>query len=307
MMEWFVLLLLVPTIVVPVVLLWGFAGCNLVFEAEPDIPAPQNLRAIPISVSEISLTWISMSANLIFEIHRATDGNPLEFLAAVSSPPFVDPPNFGNPTPLEPGVTYNYQVFAVDGDSKSLGSEVVRARPLAFHFDLSTLNGTNQGASGDCIVQQISSNLLKNWGTVVRLHVRGSTSEDLTINGIYISRVAGAGVPTNPNPDAYDSDADITLIALGVFVPANNSISVDLPSPYTIPAPPEDLLIAFDISSIAGQGRVREAPLSGAAAFTRNATQQASMPDRFPNPADPMLTYTALPNRIYLVEKIEVL
>jgi len=35
-MEWLTLLFLVPAIVVPIVLLAGFAGCNLVFEATPD-------------------------------------------------------------------------------------------------------------------------------------------------------------------------------------------------------------------------------------------------------------------------------
>jgi len=308
MLEWFLLLLLVPAIVVPVVLLLGFAGCNLVFQAEADppvLPKPENLVATPISVSEISLNWIDTGAGLQFEVYRAKDGSPFELLGTVPTPPFIDPPSFGNPPPLEPGVTYNYQVFTVDGDNKSEGSEVVRARPLAFGFDLSVLNGVNQGAAGDCIVQKIGSALLKNWGTVVRIQVRGATDGDLFINSIYISRVSPLGAPANPNPDPYDADTDITLIAAGVLVPANNSVSLELPSIYIISDPPVDLLIAFDIG--APQGRVRRAQLSEATAFTRNATQQAALPDRFPNPTDPTLTFNIEQNRLYLVERIEVL
>ena len=35
MMEWLILCLLVPAVVVPVVLLWGFVGCNWIFGLDP--------------------------------------------------------------------------------------------------------------------------------------------------------------------------------------------------------------------------------------------------------------------------------
>ena len=35
MLEWMTLVLLVPVVIVPIVLLFGFAGCQLVFQAEP--------------------------------------------------------------------------------------------------------------------------------------------------------------------------------------------------------------------------------------------------------------------------------
>lgn len=41
MIEWVVLVLLVPVILIPVVLLFGFAGCNWFFGLEETFPAPQ--------------------------------------------------------------------------------------------------------------------------------------------------------------------------------------------------------------------------------------------------------------------------
>jgi hypothetical protein len=97
------------------------------------------------------------------------------------------------------------------------------------------------------------------------------------------------------------------MVAVGILVPQNTSVPVNLASTYTIPDPPEDLLIAFDISSNSGQGRVRHAPLAGLLTYQRDATQQASQADRFPNSADPTLTYNTLSNKLFLLEKIEVL
>jgi hypothetical protein len=75
-MEWFILRLLVPAIVVPVVLLWGFAGCDFVFKLDPrpsGLSEPEGLAATPISVTEISLTWSSANIDAAFEIQRAKE------------------------------------------------------------------------------------------------------------------------------------------------------------------------------------------------------------------------------------------
>ena len=56
MTEWLLLLLLVPAIVVPVVLLFGFAGCG--FEGYVPLSAPIIESAIGTSVSSIRLTWM---------------------------------------------------------------------------------------------------------------------------------------------------------------------------------------------------------------------------------------------------------
>jgi hypothetical protein len=305
-MEWLTLLLLVPAVVVPVVLLWGFAGCDWVFKLdEHEFPEKPVLEATPISVTQIELTWVKAEPDLEFDIHRSANGGPFELIASVPDPPFTDPPSFGNPPPLEPGVTYNYQVFAIKGDL-SEGSDIVSARPLAFHFDLAATGINDGGFGGDCIVQRIGAALLKNWGTVVAIHVRGATDRDLTIGAIHISRVARPGAAGNPTPDQYDSDVDITLVTPGVLAPINTPVRLILPGVYTIAEQLEDLLIAFDISDVAGQGRIRRAPLTGATAFTRNGSQQAALQDRSPNPGDPG-TFNTQGNEVFLLEKIEVL
>ena len=57
MMDWVLLLVLVPAIVVPIVLLFGFAGCQLVFPLTDVGTAPINLTALADSRSAITLRW----------------------------------------------------------------------------------------------------------------------------------------------------------------------------------------------------------------------------------------------------------
>src|SRR5262245_58317351 len=66
-MEWLILCLAVPAIVVPVVLLWGFVGCDLVFklDAPPEVMAPVNLVATPRSGTALSLTWQNTDPNAV--------------------------------------------------------------------------------------------------------------------------------------------------------------------------------------------------------------------------------------------------
>jgi hypothetical protein len=153
-------------------------------------------------------------------------------------------------------------------------------------------------------VQRLGAGLLRNWGQVVRIHIRGSTTDSLLINNMYISRVARPGDPANPAPDAYDAHSDLALVASGVAVPSGASIAVAVNGNFSIPDPLEDILIAFDIAQ--GQGQARQVTLSGANAFVGRGTQQASEQNRFPNPTDPARTYNNQPNRLYLIEKIEV-
>ena len=55
-MEWLILFLLAPVIIVPIVLLFGFCGCG--FTGHGRSPsAPFNLKATAISDSAISLSW----------------------------------------------------------------------------------------------------------------------------------------------------------------------------------------------------------------------------------------------------------
>ena len=57
MMEWVLLALLVAAIVIPIVLMFGFAGCDLIFKLKDPQPGPANLVAVAESRSAIKLTW----------------------------------------------------------------------------------------------------------------------------------------------------------------------------------------------------------------------------------------------------------
>ena len=193
-MEWLILCLLVPAIVVPVVLLWGFTGCDRIYGVSlPQLPP--DLTATPIAIDAIRLDWvISEMDSLRFEISRAKDDGPYELLSTVSSPTlsFVD-------TPLESGITYNYFInaaFSDDSDNKSPPSNIASARTLAFVADLSMPQ--NIAPADYCFVQRISAAKLHNNGTKVRITLQGAPSGNILINSIFISRAAAAG-------DPYDS------------------------------------------------------------------------------------------------------
>src|SRR5437870_178468 len=89
MAEWLILLVLVPAIVVPVVLVVGFAGCRFVPGVPPFFVTID--AAIGKSLSAITLTWhSSSSATQTFDIERTHPNGsvdpPFEALAS----PFDD-------------------------------------------------------------------------------------------------------------------------------------------------------------------------------------------------------------------------
>src|SRR4051794_8523228 len=78
-MQWLTLLFLVPAILVPVVLLFGFSGCAQLAgidgptEDPPPPPPtpPTNLSAKAISATSIKLTWVAGDINVnTFEVKR---------------------------------------------------------------------------------------------------------------------------------------------------------------------------------------------------------------------------------------------
>src|SRR5688572_7380527 len=101
MTEWVMLVVLVPAVIVPVVLLWGFADCDVVCKLKERPAAPQGVAATPTSESAMTVDWLTVATGQTFEVHRAADGGPFEVVANISAPPFIDPPYFGNPPPLQ--------------------------------------------------------------------------------------------------------------------------------------------------------------------------------------------------------------
>jgi hypothetical protein len=103
MPEWLILVLLVPAIVVPVVMLIGFVGCNFVPGAAPFFIIIDS--AVGASPSSILLTWESPGYQpTSFDILRTDSSGGWTFLqGAASASPFLD-------TGLDPGSSYIYRV-----------------------------------------------------------------------------------------------------------------------------------------------------------------------------------------------------
>src|SRR5262245_44895916 len=146
-MDWLILVLGVPAILIPLVLLLGFAGCPPSYVAcvddsdcpvgthcengscianEPDRPsAPESLHAISRDDHSVSLTWTNTDpAATDFQIERTEDGDNFDQ---------IDPSNLSNLSStgatarspdLHEGVTYIYRVSAVlDGQVSEQASD----------------------------------------------------------------------------------------------------------------------------------------------------------------------------------------
>ena len=136
-MDWLILLLLVPAIIVPIVLLCGFAGCAPLAQAcegDGDCPAgtrcvdgacvegvlagrrpsaPVDLGANAVSDSEIDLSWTNNELAVInFQVQRAEEDEDFAPISEPTGQTFQD-------TGLEEGTTYLYQVRAFDGEEFS--------------------------------------------------------------------------------------------------------------------------------------------------------------------------------------------
>lgn len=152
LLDWLLLIVSVPAIIVPTVWLLGFAGCaplasrcvsdvdcpagtrcddGFCFSADPALPppsAPQNLSAIASSDRSITLSWSNTEpAATDFQIERAPENG--EF---VIIPPPVDlsPTGATDSTGLQEGATFIYRVSAVIGQERSEPSDTSSATVL---------------------------------------------------------------------------------------------------------------------------------------------------------------------------------
>jgi hypothetical protein len=320
-MEWLILLLLVPAVVVPVVVLWGFAGCK--FErgvGPPPAPviAPVNLQASARSDQRIDLSWNKGDMNTTsYTIDRAPEGG--EFvtiadrvtIAEGGYPPltqFFDDNIVVNGIGLLPNTTYIYRVttiVATEPEPSDPAEANAKTFALAFHLkDQASSQNYTANTGNSCFVQRIPAAQLLADGSKLRLQVWGSSLtsavNNVTVHRIYISRVANPG-----NPNNYQSAGDIKPVLISdltfpndqpIFLPDLRENPIDYTLDQTM-----DLIIAFDFTATAAQSILRRFDQPGVAVYKKGGVQQAAGPLR------DAAGYIPEKDRLYLVTKIIVL
>jgi hypothetical protein len=307
MTEWLTLLLLVPAVVVPVVLLVGFAGCDRFFGLQ-HVDTPPPVPVVPVIVSAegtsgtvITLTWTYAGAAADFQFERMKlPERTTETFTAATSPHNDDNQGQG----LEPGTDYLYRVQAIGSDGEAgdwsnpapnvLGTTLPFQTTFAWTAD-EQARSTDAPVQGFSMVQRIEAARLSMSGRRVRLTLRAGSLGNASIASIYISRPDPA-----PGKDPYDSDSDLTLISSAVIVPANNSVLVPAIGSihYALDAE-QPLLVAIDFDATVPSGiKIVDNVLStDASTYYKVAAAEAANPDR--------TGFTPV-NRMFIVEKIEV-
>ena len=301
-MNWFLLFLLIPLVLLPVVLLCGFAGCAQIAdlgESTDPPPAPSNLIAKTAGASRISLHWQDNSGGTAnFVVERTTiapdgSGSLSPVVPELIGTFFVD-------TGLPEGTTFLYQVKAVgssDGSNYAMATTFRTTEPptwnTAFEVQLLTISEffDDNHFDNSCIVQRIDRAHLKFGGTKVRITLRGSIENNLMIDNVTISPASAIGKPEESSEDPVDvlmaGSATVTL-------PANDPETLD-PTAYPLD-PNKDLIIAFNINE--GGGVILKADLSGCSVFYKKNASDATHRKRS--------GYKVTENAVFLVEKIEV-
>lgn len=104
-MEWVTLLVVAPAMLIPLVILFGFAGCSARLSPGPLLP-PVVTLATPVDERTIRLEWTNPNSSTVrFDILRTPEG-PGPPPADNQQSPFID-------QQLTPGVTYAYRVRAI--------------------------------------------------------------------------------------------------------------------------------------------------------------------------------------------------
>lgn len=280
MAEWLTFWLLVPAVVVPVVLLVGFAGCDYVLQLiHVDPTAPMIDSATGKAATIITLIWHWDGVPQSYQFMRTAPDGATTFFDAPSPAVPVDD------TGLDPATSYQYQVRGVlsNGDQGLWSASVTGTTlPLATAYE-KTLTLDNPGWEGMTLVQRIEAAHLGATATHVRITVQASSASDASVERISISQANSAGKPYDSAPDltlVYDSAANQQQPLL---VPAGTTTELPIVA-YTINNF-QALLIAVDFSSAPASSVERASvPTSEAAAYyLATPTGEAAVETRSPN------------------------
>jgi len=288
-----ILLLIAPAIVVPAVVLLGFAGCNEGLGLQQTTVFATLIDAVAKSDDTITLTWSFGGDSQGFPaaafLFQRTDPTAAQTFFEAAASPFDD-------TGLESGAGYQYRVRPVRNNG-TFGdwSALVTAATFLPTFQ-QYLPGDDPGWQSYTLVQRIEAPLLSVNGATIQITVRAASTGGASIDRIYISQLSPSGDPYDSGSDltkVYDSSTDGPPIA----VPANTSLPLAAIG-YNLDHN-QPLLIAADFSAAppSAIAYVEPVPASDAVAYYHQGAE-AALSDRSVN-------YVST-DRIYLIEKISI-
>jgi len=288
-MEWALLVVLIPAIVIPIVLLFGFAGCQLVFPLKDNPVFPGTVSAEVGSRSAITVRWeyTGMEAAR-FEVRRKRS---LDATFELVSPPAFTESEFTD-TGLDEDTSYDFRVIAIIG-SEPTGPGEVTAVTFGKVFEATLpaeVAGPNRG-----VVQRIEPARLARSGSRVQLTLQRPSGGALIINRLSLSHAAAAG-------DPYDSAGPPALLvdaADPLFIPADPAAgTLELPAIDFALDQTRPLLVAFDVGGVGQVRLLTGVSFSEATTFAAPpGVQEAAIADR-------QTGYTAI-NSITLIQRID--
>jgi hypothetical protein len=284
--EWVTLLLLIPVAIVPIVLLFGFSGCDLVFTLDEVKQVPNIVTAEALDVSTIRLAWTFDNVGPVeFEVRRTKEGETEKIPLPRTSATTIDDGG------LDEGKNYTYEVVGFDDKGESPASTPKSATTFGKAFDV-VLNG-ERPRDNRTIVQRIEPVRLFKGGNRILITIQRSTLGDLVINKLYVSKAADA---------AYAPASDLTaVIDTPMTIPADPS-----GAPFALPPVAyavdnaQALLLAVDTGTPGNMRERSPVPATDATAFVSplGIGDEASKPSRSPG--------YIVETRIYLVQRIDV-
>lgn len=283
-MEWLSLLLLVPAILIPIVILFGFSGCGFSAGGSPGLGAPVFTSLLPVNEHEIRLEWTNPnSASVRFELLRTPEG-PVQPPSPLHQTHYYD-------TQLTPGETYSYRVRAIStfvGESSEYSPAVTAVTwANAFTANLAA-NGQDADISHGCVVQRFDPPSLSRGGNLVRIVAQAAGNADLHIQTISLSGLSGGGGVNAQTPiDVFP----------GPYTSASNVVTIK--ARYRL-EPHKPLLVAFDLDS---PGHTRFGPATDVTAYTKDGTPQ--QPVREAGVAN-RSGFTEHPKQVWIVTSIDV-
>jgi hypothetical protein len=272
MAEWFILLLLVPAIVAPVVLVLGFAGCSFAPRPEPTIDS-----ATGTSFNTISVAWgISGSASVRFQ--RTNLDSTVTDLGIQPTSPFTDTVPAPTQSDQNPPLVYQYHAEnSVDPPQDFYST--VSGKTFESTFDGMLINQLNNGTGtqGFTFVQRIESASLTKSSNAVQLLLQAGASNGASIDAIYISQ-ADLSQPSQPWQPANDL-TQVPLPQQPFIVPAGGSVVALPPVAYALDKS-KPLLIAvdFSVSPVSGVKISNPVPITQAANYFKQGAEAALQP-----------------------------